>query len=264
MAPASVSSAATAVASTAAAAAVMFMSPLREKSETATDAVPSSPISEAVSQLVHLGGTSDAELSALFDAPKQMVGSTAVAIRAVPGQLVSLGSKLEAGLRDDLKFFALFAVSAIVVLATILLMAKYKPSTHSSNNNGSSKTNKQAETLLDFFSPNTAKKLDGLFVNAEVTESVPTKFNSDDSPSNRTEATDEMTEAVQIDITGKLPKKKPSKKIDADLETIGTVTSTASKGLSNKAKLGKYEVTLRSPFKKGVGIRTPLKGKKLY
>ena len=133
MAPASVSSAATAAASTAAAGAVLFMSPLRENSK--TDAVPSLPMSEATSHRFTLAGTSDAELSALFDAPKQMASNTAVAIRAVPGQLISLGSKLEDGLRDDLKFFLLFAVSGIVVLATFLLMAKFKPSTTNNNKN---------------------------------------------------------------------------------------------------------------------------------
>lgn len=294
MAPPSVSSAATAAASTAAAGAVLFMSPLRENSN--SDAVPSLPISEATSHRFTLAGTSDAELSALFDAPKQIAGNTAVAIRAVPGQLISLGSKLEDGLRDDLKFFVLFAVSGIVVLATILLVAKYKPST-----TGSSKNKKQTEAS-DFLSPNTTKKLDNLFVSAEMTESIDAKSKDDDSPSNRTEVTDDMTEVarsiaepepvqivdkhpvrdmhtgtadddeeghaccpspIKIDFAGKLSKKKPSKKIDGDLETIGSVTSTASRGLSNKAKLGKYEVTFRSPFKKGVGIRTPLKGKKM-
>lgn len=296
MAPASVSSAATAAASTAAAGAVLFMSPLRENSK--TDAVPSLPMSEATSHRFTLAGTSDAELSALFDAPKQMASNTAVAIRAIPGQLVSLGSKLEDGLRDDLKFFVLFAVSGIVVLATFLLLAKLKPSTTKSNKN-----KKQTETS-DFLSPNTTKKLDNLFVSAEMTESIDGNPKDDDSPSNRTEVTDDMTEVarsiaenesvqiidkhpvrdmhtgpaesdgedgdhaccpspIKIDFAGKLSKKKPSKKIDVDLETIGSVTSTASRGLSNKAKLGKYEVTFRSPFKKGVGIRTPLKGKKM-
>lgn len=274
MAPASVSSAATAAASTAAAGAVLFMSPLREISNS-DDSVPSLPMSHRFT----LAGTSDAELSALFPKkPKQMASNTAVALMAVPGQLISMGSKLEDGLRDDLKFFVLFAVSGIVVLATLLFKAKFKPSATNSN--------KKTETP-DFLSPNTNKKLDNLFVSAERTESIDAKPKDDESPSNRTEATDDMTEVkhpvrdmhtgtgpteteeeggdhgccpspIKIDFAGKLSKKKPGKKSDSDLETIGSV-----KTISNKAKLGNYEVTFRSPFKKGVGIRTPLKGKKM-
>ena len=262
-----VSSTATAAASTAAAGAVLYFSPLRETSD--TDAA-------ARSHRFTLAATSDAELSALFDAPKQMASNTAVAIR----NKMHLGSTLEDGLPNDLRFFVLFAVSAVVVLTTLLLKAK---------------KSKQAETA-DFLSPTTTKRL---LINSEMTKSVPNKSKDDNSPSNGTAATDDMTEdpaqaknpvrdmhtepaeadeedgcngccpspiklIEQIDFGGKLSKKKPSTRVDADLETIGTVTSTASRGLSNKAKLGKYEVTLRSPFKRGgVGIRTPLKSKKL-
>ena len=260
----SVSSTATAAASTAAAGAVLFFSPLRETSE--TDAA-------APSHRFTLAATSDAELSALFDAPKQMASNTAVAIR----NKMHLGSILEDGLPNDLRFFVLFAVSAVVVLTTLLLKAK---------------KSKQTETA-DFLSPTTTKRL---LINSEMTKSIPNKSKDDNSPSNGTAATDDMTQdpaqaknhpvrdmhtepaedgcngccpspiklIEQIDFGGKLSKKKPRTRVDADLETIGTVTSTASRGLSNKAKLGKYEVTLRSPFKRGgVGIRTPLKGRKL-
>ena len=264
---ASSTSTATAAASTAAAGAVLFFSPLRETSETDANAAPSHRFT--------LAATSDAELSALFDAPKQMASNTAVAIK----NKMHLGSTLEDGLPNDLRFFVLFAVSAVVVLTTLLLKAK---------------KSKQAETA-DFLSPTTTKRL---LINSEMTKSIPNKSKDDNSPSNGTAATDDMTEdpvqaknpvrdmhtepaeadegrngccpspiklIEQIDFGGKLsPKKKPSTRVDADLETIGTVTSTASRGLSNKAKLGKYEVTLRSPFKRGgVGIRTPLKGRKL-
>lgn len=264
----SVSSTATAAASTAAAGAVLFFSPLRETSETDA-ATPSHRFT--------LAATSDAELSALFDAPKQMASNTAVAIR----NKMHLGSILEDGLPNDLRFFVLFAVSAVVVLTTLLLKAK---------------KSKQTETA-DFLSPTTTKRL---LINSEMTKSIPNKSKDDNSPSNGTAATDDMTQdpaqvknhpvrdmhtepaeadegdgsngccpspiklIEQIDFGGKLSKKKPRTRVDADLETIGTVTSTASRGLSNKAKLGKYEVTLRSPFKRGgVGIRTPLKGRKL-